>query len=165
MNDSSDFAERICQRLDTRIRGAGHYEVVAKYFGFNIYDIRSSFEKSVGGPSGAMIDAIIARQPELTVEEFARVVEQKARRKDVADLLRKYDSLKGTNITAMRSCSWATVIVLIPMRKACHFPSAIINGLFQIVKEPLFFIFEGVCYNNYPDNNSFCGKQEDDYVG
>ncbi|XP_044176357.1 uncharacterized protein LOC114947830 isoform X3 [Acropora millepora] len=91
VNDVSDFVERIFQRLDTRIRGAGHYEVVAKYFGFDIFEIRSSFDKSVGGPSRAMIEAIVVRHPKLTVEKFARVVEEKARRKDVADLLRAYD--------------------------------------------------------------------------
>ncbi|XP_044176345.1 uncharacterized protein LOC114947826 isoform X5 [Acropora millepora] len=91
VNDLSDFVERICQRLDTRLRGAGHYEVVAKYFGFDIFEIRSSFDKSVGGPSRAMIEAIVVRHPKLTVEKFARVVEEKAHRKDVADLLRAYD--------------------------------------------------------------------------
>ncbi|XP_067041383.1 uncharacterized protein [Acropora muricata] len=91
VNDLSDFVERIFQRLDTRIRGAGHYEVVAHYFGFDIFEIRSGFEKSVGSPSRAMIEAIVVRHPELTVEKFARVVEEKARRKDVADLLRAYD--------------------------------------------------------------------------
>ena len=98
VNDVSDFVERIFQRLDTRIRGAGHYEVVAKYFGFDIFEIRSSFDKSIGGPSRAMIEAIVVRHPELTVEKFARVVEEKARRKDVAGLLRKYDrdSQKGS---------------------------------------------------------------------
>ncbi|XP_067041286.1 uncharacterized protein [Acropora muricata] len=90
-NDLSDFVERIFQRLDTRIRGAGHYEVIANYFGFDIFEIRSGFEKSVGGPSRAMIEATVVRHPELTVEKFARVVEEKACRKDVADLLRAYD--------------------------------------------------------------------------
>ena len=87
VNDLSDFVERIFQRLDTRIRGAGHYEVVANYFGFDIFEIRSGF----GSPSRAMIEAITVRHPELTVERFARVVEEKARREDVADLLRAYD--------------------------------------------------------------------------
>ena len=91
VNHLSVFVERIFQRLDTRIRGAGHYEVVANYFGFDIFEIRSAFEKSVGSPSRAMIEAIVVRHPELTVEKFARVVEEKARRKDVADLLRAYD--------------------------------------------------------------------------
>ena len=106
VNDLSDFVERIFQRLDTRIRGAGHYEVIANHFGFDIFEIRSRFEKSVDGPSRAMTEAIVVRHPDLTVETFARVVEEKARRKDVADLLRAYDrdSLKGTNITAMRYC-------------------------------------------------------------
>ena len=38
-----------------------------------------------------MIEAIVVRHPKLTVEKFARVVEEKARRKDVADLLKAYD--------------------------------------------------------------------------
>ncbi|XP_015776909.1 PREDICTED: uncharacterized protein LOC107354921 isoform X2 [Acropora digitifera] len=90
-NDFSDFVEKIFRRLDTRIEGAGHYEVIANYFGFDVFDIRSRFEKSDGGPSRAMIEAIVVRHPELTVEKFARVVEEKARRKDVAHLLRAYD--------------------------------------------------------------------------
>ncbi|XP_067041711.1 uncharacterized protein [Acropora muricata] len=98
VNDLSDFVEKIFQRLDIRIKGAGHYEVIANHFGFDIFEIGSGFEKSVGGPSRAMIEAIVVRHPELTVEKFARVVEEKARRKDVADLLRAYDrfSLKDS---------------------------------------------------------------------
>ena len=91
VNDLSDFVERIFQRLDTRIRGAGHYEVIANYFGFDIFEIRSRLDKSVGGPSRAMIAAIVVRRPKFTVEKLARVVEEKAHRKDVADLLRAYD--------------------------------------------------------------------------
>ena len=106
VDDRSDFVEGIFQRLDTRIRGTGHYEVIANHFGFDTFKIRSGFEKSAGGPSRAMIEAIVVRHPELTVEKFARVVEEKTNRKDVAKLLRAYDrdSLKGTNITAMSSC-------------------------------------------------------------
>ena len=90
--------EKIFQRLDTRMKGAGHYEVIANHFGHDLFEIRSRFEKSDGGPSRAMIEAIAVRRPELTVEEFAIVVEKKAGRKDVADLLREYDrdSLKGS---------------------------------------------------------------------
>ena len=38
-----------------------------------------------------MLEAIAVRHPELTVEEFARVVEEKTPRKDVVQLLRSYD--------------------------------------------------------------------------
>ncbi|XP_015760881.1 PREDICTED: uncharacterized protein LOC107340052 [Acropora digitifera] len=86
VNDLSDFVEKIFQRLDIRIKGAGHYEVIANHFGFDIFEIRSGFEKSVGGPSRAMIEAIVARHPELTIEKFARVVEEIARRKDETKL-------------------------------------------------------------------------------
>ena len=97
VNDFSDSVENIFRRLDTRIQGAGHYEVIASYFGFDIFEI-NLFDKSVRGSSRAMIEAIVVRDTELTVEKFARVVEEKARRKDVADLLRKYDrdSQKGS---------------------------------------------------------------------
>ncbi|XP_074621487.1 uncharacterized protein LOC141879997 isoform X2 [Acropora palmata] len=91
VNDHSDVVENIFQHLDTFIEGAGDYEVIAKYFGFSIYTIRSRFEKSFGGPSRAMIEAIVARHPEITVESFAKLVEKKARRRDVAILLRDYD--------------------------------------------------------------------------
>ena len=99
VHDLSDFAEKIFRRLDTRIQGAGHYEVVANFFlGFDHFDVRSTLETSSGGPSKAMIEAIVARHPKLTVAQFARVVEKRAGRKDVANLLREYDSdsLKGS---------------------------------------------------------------------
>ena len=91
IHDLSDSVEKICLRLDTRIQGAGHYEVIANYFGFNLFDIRAMFGTSVGSSSRTMIEAIVVRRPELTIEEFARVVEDKAQRKDVARLLRAYD--------------------------------------------------------------------------
>ena len=91
VHDLSESVEKICRRLDARVRGAGHYEVIANYFGFDLFDIRAMFETSVGSPSRAMIEAIVVRLPELTVEKFARVVEEKAQRKDVARLLRAYD--------------------------------------------------------------------------
>ncbi|XP_067041943.1 uncharacterized protein [Acropora muricata] len=91
VNDHSDFVENIFEHLDTYVEGTGHYEVVAKYFGFSIYTIKSRFEKADGGSSRAMIEAIVARQPEITVESFAKVVEKKARRRDVTNLLRAYD--------------------------------------------------------------------------
>lgn len=97
VNDFSDSVEDIFRRLDRRFQGAGHYEVIASYFGFDIFEI-NLFEKSVRGSSRAMVETIVVRHPDLTVEKFARVVEEKARRKDVAGLLRKYDrdSQKGS---------------------------------------------------------------------
>ena len=85
--------EKIFQRLDTRTKGASHYdyEVIGHYFGHDHFEISSRFEKSVSGPSRAMIEAIVVRNPELTVEQFARVVEEQTSRKDVARLLRAYD--------------------------------------------------------------------------
>ena len=92
-HDLSKSVEKICQRLDTRTEGASHYdyEVIGNYFGHDHFEISSRFEKSVGGPSRAMIEAIVVRHPELTVEEFARVVEEQTHRQDVARLLRAYD--------------------------------------------------------------------------
>ena len=77
--------------MDTPRKGAAHYEVIANYFGFDLSEIRSRFEKSVSGPSRAMVEAIVIRHPEITVAIFANVLEEKARRSDVADLLSAYD--------------------------------------------------------------------------
>lgn len=45
-----------------------------------------------------MIEAIVIRHPEITVKIFAKVMEEKACRSDVADLKRAYDLdlLKGS---------------------------------------------------------------------
>ena len=85
--------EKIFQRLDTRTEGASHYdyEVIGNHFGHDHFEIKSRFEKSDSGPSRAMIEAIVVRHPELTVEEFASVVEEQTHRNDVARLLRSYD--------------------------------------------------------------------------
>ena len=93
VHDLSNSVERIFQRLDTRIPGAVRYdyEIIGNHFGFDRFQISSRFITSDGGPSRAIIEAIVARYPELTVEQFARVVEEKTPRKDVASLLRAYD--------------------------------------------------------------------------
>ena len=91
VDDHSDSVENILERLDTPVKRAGHYKVIAEYFGYASHTIKSRFEKSDDGPSRAMIEAIVVKDPELTIEKFAEVVEKKARRKDVALLLRAYD--------------------------------------------------------------------------
>ena len=53
---------------------------------------------SEGGPSRALIEHLAATYPELTVKEFAAVVEKKTKRKDVSELLRKYDSTEENEI-------------------------------------------------------------------
>lgn len=92
-HDLSNSADKIFQRLDTRIQGAGHYdyEIIGNHFDYDHFEIKSKFERCDGSPSRAMLQAIAVRHPELTVEEFARVVEAKTPRKDVVQLLRAYD--------------------------------------------------------------------------
>ena len=93
VHDLSNSVDKIFQRLDTRIQGAGHYdyEIIGNHFGYNHFEIKSMVERCDGSPSRAILEAIAVYQPELTVEEFARVVEAKTRRKDVVQLLRAYD--------------------------------------------------------------------------
>ena len=93
VHDLSKSVEKIFQRLDTRTEGASHhdYEIIGNHFDYDHFEIRSRFEKSDAGPSRAMMEAIVARHPEFTVEEFARVVEEKTPRQDVARRLRAYD--------------------------------------------------------------------------
>ena len=91
VNDSSDFLDEICQCLDTPTAGLGNYENIAKHYGYKVSTIRSRFKASPDGPSKALILAMICEHPRVTVENFARVVEKKAKRKNVAILLRDFD--------------------------------------------------------------------------
>ena len=71
--------------------GVGNYRVVALYYGSNHCQITSVFEKHWGGPSRALIEFLKAKEPELTVAEFASAVRKKANRNDVVKLLEEYD--------------------------------------------------------------------------
>ena len=55
-----------------------------------MYTIRI-FKDYQGGPSNALISAIKAKYPKVTVEMFAKVVAKQASREDVAELLRAFD--------------------------------------------------------------------------
>ena len=91
VNHDLNLLEKICKRLDTAVPGCYNYEIIAQHFGFDHWTIKSVFEKHVEGPSKAMILNIISRYPKVTVEKFASVVEKKALRCEVAELLREYD--------------------------------------------------------------------------
>ena len=91
VNDASDSLDEICQRLDTRTAGVGDYEKIAKHYRYKVPLIRSRFETSPDGPSKALIYAMTAEHPDVTVESFAKVVVERTKREDVARLLREFD--------------------------------------------------------------------------
>ena len=76
--------------------GFRNFRVVARYYGFNYYQVRV-FEKQPGGPSRALIESLQAKKPGLTVAEFASVVGKEAGRKDVVKLLEEYDLKENIN--------------------------------------------------------------------
>lgn len=81
--------------LDTDVPVLGDYRVVAQHYKFSHYTIRAVLgQASYRGESArtrALIESLACSHPDLTVEEFATVVEEKARRKDVSSMLRAYD--------------------------------------------------------------------------
>ena len=85
----------VCEMLDTFVRLGGDYRAVAKYYGFNYYQISSVLGQATypGEPTKtrALIWSLASSRPNLTVREFANVVERNAKRKDVSRLLRAYD--------------------------------------------------------------------------
>ena len=91
VNDASDSLDEICQRLDTRSAGLGNYENIAKHYRYKVPAIQSRFERSPDGASKALIYAIMAEHPDVTVESFAKVVVKQTKREDVARLLREFD--------------------------------------------------------------------------
>ena len=92
VNDPSNSLDEICKRLDTPTPGLGSFEKIAIYYGYDVFTVQSRFNTSPYGPSKAMILAIIAEHPDVTVESFARVVVEQTRRENVARLLREFDS-------------------------------------------------------------------------
>ena len=92
VNHPSDYLGKICRRLDIRLTGVGNYEEVAKYYKFDVYEIHT-FKDCREGPSNALISAIMAKYPKVTIEMFATVVEEQASRGDVAELLRAFDRI------------------------------------------------------------------------
>ena len=91
VDDASDSLDKICDHLDAPTAGLGNYENVAKHYGYKVPTVRSRFKTSPDGPSKALILAIIAEHPDVTVDSFARVVVKQAKREDVARLLREFD--------------------------------------------------------------------------
>ena len=80
--------------LDTEVRLAGDYRAVALYYGFSYYTMsKLGVGHYPGEPTRtrALIESLESSHPDLTVEEFATVVEREFKRKDVSSLLRAYD--------------------------------------------------------------------------
>ena len=90
VNDPSRSLDEICKRLDAPTAGLGNYENIAKHYGYDVFTV-PRFSASPDGPSKALILAIIAEHPRVTVEGFARVVVKQTSRENVAILLREFD--------------------------------------------------------------------------
>ncbi|XP_078370099.1 uncharacterized protein LOC144653860 isoform X1 [Oculina patagonica] len=99
--DCEDDLQNISVRLDTTMAGVGNYRAVAQHYGLSHYEISSVLEKHERGPTTALIENLAATKPELTVQEFASVVREKAKRKDVVEWLEVYDS--NTNCKCQES--------------------------------------------------------------
>ena len=82
----------ISESLDKTLSGFGNYREVAQHYDSNGFSIHSNLEEHVRGPTTALIEGLAIRYPELTVQDFAAVVREKAKRRDVAALLKAYDS-------------------------------------------------------------------------
>lgn len=78
--------------MDTAPPRCGNYRGVAQRYGFTHHEIESILRPFDGGPSRGLIESLAASHPDLTVEEFAVVIEEETKRKDVPQLLRKCDS-------------------------------------------------------------------------
>lgn len=92
------YLQAVLECLDTTLAGAGNYRAVAQHYGLKRYEISSGLEKHDRGPTMALIEFLATTRPELTVQAFTAVVRQKAKRKDVADLLEAYDSGKKLEV-------------------------------------------------------------------
>lgn len=88
------YLQAVSEYLDTTLAGAGNYRAVAQHYGLSHYQISLFLERHHSGPTTALIENLAATKPKLTVQAFTAVVRQKAKRRDVANLLEAYDSGK-----------------------------------------------------------------------
>lgn len=86
------YLERVCNSLDTKMPGVGHYYNVCLHYEVNSYQVSAIFEKHNGGPSKALLEHLAASKENLTVSEFAGVVRETANRGDVVKILEEYDN-------------------------------------------------------------------------
>ena len=90
--------ETVCELLDTPIGGKLSYETIARFYGASYFKIKAKFQD---GKSEAVIAWLASERPELTVREFANVVEEEAGRTDAANLLKAFDAkvtIKSTDL-------------------------------------------------------------------
>ena len=76
--------KKVCAVLDTFVPLCGNYRGVAQHYGFCHHEIESVLRPFKGGPSRALIEYLAATHPELTVQEFAVVIEEENKRKDAS---------------------------------------------------------------------------------
>ena len=81
------YLQAVSECLDTTLAGAGNYRVVAQNYGMDHYLVAVGLEKEPNGPTTALLEWLSATRPNLTVQEFAAVVIEKAERRDVAAVL------------------------------------------------------------------------------
>ena len=89
LNDAP-YLQAISERLNRTLAGVGNYRAVANNYGLDCYSISLLLEENDRGPTTALIEWLAAARPELTVQEFAAVVREKAKREDAAALLKAY---------------------------------------------------------------------------
>ena len=89
LDDAHDL-EAISEFLNTTLAGVGDYRVVAQHYGVRSDLIASVLETHHSGPTTALIEYLATTRPELTVQDFAAVVEIAAKRRDVAAVLEAY---------------------------------------------------------------------------
>lgn len=93
-NGSSDYLRKICECLDTHKKGVGDYRQVCSHYKIDNHTVSSRFENHKDGSSHALLEYLAASDPQLTVAAFTKVVREKAKREDVAQLLEEYDRLE-----------------------------------------------------------------------
>ncbi|XP_022807483.1 netrin receptor UNC5C-like isoform X3 [Stylophora pistillata] len=73
--------------------GLGDYRNVCSHYDIDRDTVTTDFKDHEAGPTGALLEYLAAKHPQLTIAEFASVVRETTKREDVSKLLEEYDKL------------------------------------------------------------------------
>lgn len=81
----------ICLALDNDINLCGNFKLVAQKCGYSSNEI-AAMKRSQNGATRALIEALSARKPDWTIQEFIDEAVKPSKRNDVAKLLTDFDN-------------------------------------------------------------------------
>jgi len=91
LREKEDVLQPICDALDNDKHSCGNFNLVAQKCGYDP-DQTAAMKRSPNGATRALIEALSATKPDMTIQEFIDEAVRPSKRNDVAKLLTDFDN-------------------------------------------------------------------------